>query len=631
MSTFRAYSFGEYVLDLRRGALTRDGAEVRLRPKSFEVLRYLVERHGQLISKEALLNGVWGRSVVTDASITQCLIEVRRAIGDESQTAIRTIQRRGYVFDVPVSESDVSASSPTLEAPSPPISDVPGSTRPGIRRGVGIRIGVLAAALVLALAWAWLWTHGSATRQVPSAAAPTEPSIAVLPFADLSPDKDQQYLADGIAEEILDRLAGSASMRVIARTSAFSFRNQPIDVPTIAAKLQVGHILEGSVRRSGNRIRVTAQLVDVATDSHVWSKTYDRELGDLFAVQDEIARSVAGALETSLVGPPIHGSPPATGAAYERYLQGQFFFKRRSPGDIERAAKYFQESVALDPNFALGWAALSGAYRLLSWEVDHTSDWRTRQGEAATRSVELDPLLPDGHLRLAQFYFESGRLENAASEFRRASDLSPGEFSLMSLSAGYPQWRDEDLLAVLKDDRRLVARDPLSPSARKNLGLALFATGHLDEALVEFRRALELNPDLGADVELEIGRVLVAQGRYPEARAQWARLPEGELRDAGVALLFDSPDDRQDSEAALARLVDGSGDYMRDLRIAEAWAMRRRDNEAFKWLQRARDGLETGPELAARVWWLQVEIFQSPFLMRLHADPRWADLMAAPG
>jgi TolB-like protein/DNA-binding winged helix-turn-helix (wHTH) protein len=628
MSASRAYSFGEYTLDLRRGALLRNGADVRLRPKSYEVLRYLVEHHGQLVTKDELLEGVWGRAVVTDASITQCLIEIRRAIGDESQKHIRTVQRRGYIFDLPVSEVEAPAPCPTVEPSPPPDPDASAPTRLGMRRGVQLAIGLLVIALVVV--WGWTRTRQSGVGPIATSSTSGR-SIAVLPFVDLSPAKDQQYLADGIAEEILDRLARVPTLRVIARTSAFSFRDQPVDVPTIAAKLQVSHVLEGSVRRSGDHVRVTAQLVDVSNDSHLWSKTYDRELGDLFAVQDEIATSVARELETSLAGPASHGSPPAQGAAYERYLQGQFFLARHSPGDVERAVKYFEEAVAIDPGFAPAWAALSGGYSLIAWESDPSSDWRARQGEAARRAVELEPALLDGHLRLAQYYYESGRHSEALTEYRKASELNPDDPWLARVSEGFPNWLDDDLASILEDSRKSVGRDPLSPVAHKNLGLALFASDQFDQAMIELRRALDLNPNLGADTEIEVGRVFVAQRRYPEARAQFTQLPKGEFQDAGIALLFDSPDDWQDAEAALGRLVGGSGDYMHDLRVAEAWALRGRDDEAFRWLRHARDGLEAGPELAARIWWLQNEMFMSPFLKPLHADPRWAVLMATPG
>ena len=190
-------------------------------------------------------------------------------------------------------------------------------------------------------------------------------SIAVLPFLDMSAAKDQGYLSDGVTEEILNRLSQADNLRVIARTSSFSMRDEALDVPEIAARLGVEYVLEGSVRRSGEQMRITAQLIDVSTNAHVWSRTYDRRVDDLFAVQDEIAASVAAALQVSLTGNDSAERPPASVEAHERFLQGQFHYNRRSPGDIERAVQNYKQAVALDPDYARAWAALAGAYSLL--------------------------------------------------------------------------------------------------------------------------------------------------------------------------------------------------------------------------------------------------------------------------
>ena len=247
MSGSGTWLFGDFALDLRRRALSRGGIEVFLRPKSFEVLCQLVQNHGTLISRQQLLDLVWGRTVVTEDSVTQCVLDVRRAIGDEHQQFVRTVPRRGYVFVAPVVAAEADAAS--------------------------------------------------------AAKSPVPVAIAVLPFVDMSPGHDQRYLADGIAEEILDRLARSKNLRVIARTSSFALRSPALDVPTIAAKLDVDYVLEGSVRRSGHRVRVTAQLIDAECNSHVWSSTHDRSFTDLFALQDDIATTVASGLQAVLAQP----------------------------------------------------------------------------------------------------------------------------------------------------------------------------------------------------------------------------------------------------------------------------------------------------------------------------------------
>ncbi len=256
----RTYSFGEFTLDLDRGALLRAGTDIKLRPKSFEVLSYLVERQGFLVTRDELLDAIWGRTVVTEDAITQCLRDIRRALRDQSQEMVRTVPRRGYIFELPVTKHGGPVTAP----------DRPSRTRfttswPDWR---------LAAALVLILGVAAVW-WGFGNRRV-DVATMVEPlsivaphSIAVLPFVNMSSDPEQEYFSDGISEEILNLLAKVQELRVTSRSSAFSFKGQNVDISTIAAKLNVAYVLDGSVRKSGNELRVAAQLIDVATDTHL--------------------------------------------------------------------------------------------------------------------------------------------------------------------------------------------------------------------------------------------------------------------------------------------------------------------------------------------------------------------------
>src|SRR5439155_12640733 len=351
------YSFGDFTLDLERGALQKCGADVRLRPKSFEMLCYLVENHGRLVSKDELLNAVWGRTVVTEGSITQCLIDIRRILGDKSQSLIRTVPRRGYIFDAPVSES--------VETASPVAADTVSVARSASDRAQAIKnrlTWIFAGCLLLVFAGAWVAveTFGMKTRHDVGA---TRRSIAVLPFVDLSPEQDQGHLADGVAEEIHDLLAHVRTLRVIARTSSFSFKGANTDLRTIAEKLNVAYVLEGTVRKSADRIRITAQLVDAATRSPAWSQTYDRKLEDAFAVQTEIATAVAQALNVTLANVTERDIRASVNSeAFSVYLQGRFFYNRRASGDVERAVKLYEEALRLDPRLARAWVGLTAAY-----------------------------------------------------------------------------------------------------------------------------------------------------------------------------------------------------------------------------------------------------------------------------
>ena len=259
MSASRSYSFGEYRLDLARGTLLKAGADVKLRPKSFEVLRLLIERHGQLVTKDELLAAVWGHTVVTEDSIFQCLIDVRRAIGDESQQMIKTVPRRGYIFDVPVTVSDAASrdygvtvsgiAAPEREAAGRSSAPSPPQSGPRL-----LRNGLL----------------------VPVDRSTPRSSIAVLPFTNLTGDAGKEYFGDGLAEELIHVLARVPGLSVAARTSSFAYKGRNADVRQIARELEVGTVLEGSVRSAGERIRVTAQLIDGETGFHLWSQHYDR-------------------------------------------------------------------------------------------------------------------------------------------------------------------------------------------------------------------------------------------------------------------------------------------------------------------------------------------------------------------
>src|SRR5688572_1103419 len=331
------YSFGEFTLDLERGALLRRGVDVELRPKSFEVLRVLVERHGRLVTKQELLDAVWGRVVVTEGSVAKCLIEIRRAIDDRSQKLIRTVPRRGYIFDGPVTVGDGDARAPTLTA-------AVATRRPHVDAIRRWTLGAaLAVAVIIAASWAVVALRGevappgaSETRQARA------PSVAVLPFADMSAEGEYEYLADGIAEEILNLLAKAPSVTVIARSSSFAFKGRNADIATIAGTLNVTHVLEGSLRRSGNQVRITARFVDAKTSAELWTATYDREIDDVFAVQSDIAAAVAGALRGTLDGSGELAT--SDGRAYERYLLGRFLFNRRQPGDLTSAESAYRQA-----------------------------------------------------------------------------------------------------------------------------------------------------------------------------------------------------------------------------------------------------------------------------------------------
>lgn len=634
--------FGEFELDFQARELNRDGRRIRLQEQPFQVLVMLLGRAGKVVTREELRQKLWPSSVYVDFDhgLNNAIGRLREALGDVAATPryIETLPRLGYRFIAPIADGRVPAGTHTndecIEGPLEPGAAAPSSSakEPRSRRRSVIAAAVIAALAVAAVLLIGPVLTSGPTEETPPATAGVEaPSIAVLPFDDMSATQDQAWFSDGITEEILSRLTRSGGLRVISRTSSFSFRGRPLDVREIGAKLDVTHVLEGSVRRSGDRIRITAQLIEVNSNSHVWSETYDHTVGDLFAVQDEIAVAVATALEVSLASGAPRSAPPASVEAYESLMRSEFFYDRRAPGDIDRSVKYLEEAVSIDPRYAKAWAALAGAYAMQAWNGHPAAaELRVRQGKAARKAVELDPNLAVAHARLGQYYLETAGRRRAEPQLRKAFALDPDEPLVAGYTCSIAVLRGE-LNEAIEVQRRVVARDPLSAADRINLGVLLLAAGRPDDAIVVFREMLELNPEVRSQAEVQIGRTLLLQQRYDQAHATFAHLPDGETRDYGLALLHRSPEHAAEADAALSRLSAGPG-TTDNIRLAEVYAFRDMTNESFAALQEIRKKLEGDPVFAStHVLHLQLEMGVSPFLTALHSDPRWAALMADPG
>jgi TolB-like protein len=319
------FQFEGYTLDIARGSLRAAGGEVQLRPKSFEVLRFLVENADRLVTKEELIKAIWPNVVVTDESLTHCISEVRQAIGDSKQAIIATVPRRGYRLVAPVSLVATGAAAVSHLAPT--AAD----------------------------------TAAAPSLFHPRSQSPPHdrPSIAVLPFVNLSGDGQHDYFSDGITEDIMTELSRFSELLVIARNSTFQYKGKALDIRQVGRELAAQYVLEGSVRRSGSRVRITAQLIDAVTGAHRWAERYDREFHDIFAIQDEVARAIVVILAAHVNRAEIDRAllkPPAAWAAYEYYLRGaEAFFlhaNRRTRASLYDARGLLEQSLAIDPDYA---------------------------------------------------------------------------------------------------------------------------------------------------------------------------------------------------------------------------------------------------------------------------------------
>lgn len=549
------YSFGEFALDVDRGALLRAGIQIKLRPKSFEVLRYLVKRNGKLVSRDELLDAIWGDTVVTKDAVTQCLIDIRRAVDDNAQKIIQTVPRRGVIFNVPVTESGDQDSN------------------------VAIAQSLTVAA---------------------------ECSIAVLPFLDMSSNQDQAYFADGISEEITNLLTQLPGLRVIARTSSFSFKDKSTDIATIRSRLNVTHVLEGSVRKDGNQVRIAAQLIDAVTSTHLWSQTYDRALENTFAVQDEIAENVATKLQVILHS----GIPSAKHTdrqAYLLYLQAQFVARQGSPEGFQESIDLLNQVLAIDETYAPAWSELS---RVLSSEVNSGLRPMAEGIEdariAATRALDSDPNLPSAHVELSWIAMKYdwdyptaiAHLEAAKASdrfFLRAADLARifGRFNLAV------DW-----------GRQAILIDPVSPVAYNNLAISFVAIGRFGEAEQLLQKAIKLSPNM-AKAQFNLANLRLIEGK-PQSAIEMAkdlRVKQMQIYILSKAYFVAGDVQRSDEQIDLFKrnFADESAGA-----VAEIYAFRNQVELAFEWWEKAYENRDSGLSSIRAI----------PSFIRLRSHPR---------
>jgi TolB-like protein/Tfp pilus assembly protein PilF len=456
-------------------------------------------------------------------------------------------------------------------------------------------------------------------------------SIAVLPFVNISKDSDTEYFSDGLAEELSNVLSKIRGFRVAARTSTFSFKNNPATIPEIGSKLNVASVVEGSIRMVGERIRIAVQLVNVADGFQVWSDTYDRELDDIFAVQDDIAQSVVEELRIRLLGEEKRGeiSERVTAEVADAnrgrasdpdaqllLMQGRYFLDRTTQNDTKKAIEYFRQALATDPEFALCWAELARAYSIeagRAWVPVVEGFERARI--AVDRALEFEPDLAEGYAmreRIQETFEWDWR--GAEESIRRALELAPGNASVLDRAAilSYKLGRSEEALTLC---RRAVAQDPLSAAIWHNVGLIAHAAGQFEESEQAFRKALELIPQRFLTGAL-LALVLIDQGHIDEAREQAEREPEEFWRLWSLAIVDHSLGRKEEADEWLGRLltkhVAGSA-----FQIAEIYAMRGQLDAAFDWLDLALGERDSGV----------THVLADPQLRSLHNDERWRPLL----
>jgi TolB-like protein/Flp pilus assembly protein TadD len=532
---------------------------------------------------------------------------IKRLLSPDSPTAPR----------LPVGAA--SGSSPVPRTTGPPLA---------LKRAFSIAVTVLVLAALTHLLINKPWipkpaappaaSNVTSSPGAPTAAfSPPPHSIAVLPFADLSEKHDQEYFSDGLSEELINRLTKLPDLRVTSRTSSFFFKNRSEDLATIAQKLRVAHLLEGSVRKSGHSIRVSAQLIKADGGYDVWSQTYDRDLKDVFQVQDEIAGQVAQAMKVAL-----SSSQPDTQAkesnltAYNQFLLGKFYFERHTQGDMVKAIDYLRKAIELDRGYARAWSALSMAY-LWQWGfgwaplAEASAKWR----EAVEQAIKIDPNLAHAHssLALGLMWFDAD-WKGALRELERTRELDPTNVNLLIESAmvDHSFGHFDEAIDLYRQD---LERDPLSTVTMMWLSATLYMAGRLDESAATSRQLLQLNPG-HAGAHAALGLTYLGQGRKEDALAEIEKESDVASKLFGEARVFHALGRQTESNAALKELEDKFADGS-SYEIASLYADRGETDAAFKWLERAHRQRDSS----------LTDLKVDPDMRGLRQDPRFHTLL----
>ena len=566
--------FGDFRIDPRKRTLVRIGGEtIALTPKHFDTLHYLVEHAGEVLEKDSLMSAIWPGVIVEENNLSQAISQLRRMLGDDGaeHRYILTVPRRGYRFVADVRKGRDAATEAIVDTPTTNPSPVPTPLPPpakpegsfpadlprrSARRALSsiararIAIATLAAVLLaVLLTWKIIGNHNETLGGTPG-----EKSIAVMPFVNFSGDKADEFFSEGITEDMVTQLAQIAELKVISRTSILQYKDSKKPLREIARELGVAHILQGSVRRGGDRFRITAQLIDPAREGHLWAKSYDRDIKDVLAVQSEVTREIAAALKAKLLAPEreklarhAKGNPESH-LLYRRgiYLIG--VHRDRTEADIRQAQKYFERVIETDPASPLGYAGLAAYHiRSIAWGYAAPAEGYARADELVKKALAADEGAAEAHTMLA-YVRGHGHWDwkGAEASARRAIELNPGDadaWDTLRATVLEPTGRLDEALDA---QRRAVSLDPRNSAMAHRLAFLLVYQRRFDDALKQARVNLELDPKY-LNNYVVIARAHEGKGEFREALAayripKWTFLPEDAIAEIDAALATSGAD-----------------------------------------------------------------------------------------
>jgi TolB-like protein/DNA-binding winged helix-turn-helix (wHTH) protein len=617
--------FGAFRLDLENHMLYFGENRVPVAPKVFDVLAYLVTHAGRVVSQDEILEALWPETYVNPEVLRRYILEIRKALDDrpEEPVFIETVPKRGYRFVAPVTDEVVEiAPSESLAEERRSDESLSSIERQGASvthrkaksTSLGIRVGRFALVPVIVAIAAAAGAYFRFSRSHVSTRPPINTSIAVLPFADLSSTRDQEYFSDGITEQLISDLARLPGLKVVGRSSVFQFKGKNEDLREIGRKLGVANVLEGSVRRQGDSVRITAELIKTDDGFQLWSESYDREVKDIFAVQDEIARSATQALQLKLLG----GNLQSTNSqAYEAYLQARYFIGQgRGKDDLQKALAYANTAIKLDEKFAPAWALRAQVRNTMAEAelIDVTHGYRDARDDAE-RAIVLDPNSAEACLALATIQLDYDWDWDAANSFvTRAAALEPGSTEVLRVRSNL-YWVLGDLEQAIKLREQMVALDPLRSDSFLDLAFLQYLAGQYKDAQANLQKALDLNPQAafgnftGAMVFMAQGKPKQALAATEKEQSEWAKLTVQALADHALGR-------EQDSLAALTELI-GKHATGSAFQVAEVYAFRGEPDNAFAWLERAYEQRDTG----------LIMIKTDPLLKDVRHDQRYVELL----
>ena len=622
MPAVSSYKFGQFELDLRSYELKRDGEPLRLEKIPMELLIFLVEHHGQLVTREQIIERLWGKQVFldTEQGVNTAIRKIRQVLLDDPDKPqfLETVVGKGYRF-----VSNVTAKG--NESP-PSLEDLPPPHGPQMTRNRTRDLWLIGAVSVLLLLGVVLWAvwYRIAWATKPRITTSFH-SIAVLPLENLSGDPSQEYFADGITDALITQLAKLHGLRVISRTSIMQYKSLRKPLPDIARDLSVDAVVEGSVSRSGNRVRVTAQLVDAHADRHLWAEEYDRDLREILSLQSELARDIAEKVRANISSEEqllMARAGTVEPAAYESYLRGRSFWNQRTPAGLKQSIIHFQHAIELDPRYAEAYSGLADAYTALGY----TSYWAPKDSfpkarEFANKALQIDSSLAEARASLAyvKLYYDWD-WKGAEEELQRAIAVNPNYatahhwYSVLLTARG----RHDEALSEIGRAHEL---DPLSVPINTDIGFELYYARRYEEAISHLRSVLQTSPKFPL-AHLWLGRAYEQKGMYPEAITEFEQagtaLKDWPVIIAAAGHAYGRWGHKSDATAALHRMNElTKEEYVTPYGMALIFAGLNDREQAIHWLQKAYED---------RSHWL-VWLNLDPRFDNVRADPRFADLL----